>query len=51
MWKDGNRELNTERYQASLSLLLEDAMERAVTERLRFLGEADLLLSLMTVNT
>lgn len=51
MWKDGMWELDTARYRASLGVLLEDAMERAVTKRLSFMGEADLLYSLLTLNT
>ena len=51
MWKNGMKELDTGRYRPSLSILLEDAMERAVTEKLLFLGEADLLYSLITIDT
>ena len=51
MWKNGMQELDTGRFKPSLGLLLDNAMERSVRDRLRFLGEADLLLSLITVDT
>lgn len=48
MWKNGHKELDTQRFHPALALLLEQAMERAVRERLMFLGEADVLYSLLT---
>ena len=51
MWKNGLRELDTQRFRPALALLLEQAMERAVRERLTFLGEADVLLSLLTYSS
>ena len=51
MWKNGMQELDTGRFKPSLGLLLDNAMERSVRDKLRFLGEADILLSLITVDT
>ncbi|MDO5132153.1 MAG: AAA family ATPase [Eubacteriales bacterium] len=51
MWKNGMQELDTTRFKPSLRLLLDNALERAVRDRLRFLGEADLLHALLTVDT
>ena len=51
MWKNGMQELDPARFRPSLGFLLDDAMERAVRDRLRFLGEADILYSLLMVDT
>ncbi|MCE5189607.1 MAG: AAA family ATPase [Eubacteriales bacterium] len=50
MWKNGGSELDTGRFRPSLGLLLDAAMERAVTEQLRQITETDLLLVLFTQN-
>ena len=51
MWKNGQQELDTTRFRPSLGWLLEAAMENAVRERLRYLGEADLLYGLLSLDT
>lgn len=50
MWKNGSSELDTTRFRPSLGLLLDAAMERAVTEQLAQMSETDLLLVLFTQN-